>query len=90
MRPYLVCSNSKCLFLLDRRVIGRSHDAADNLINKCPSCGGSWSSTCPSCGQVLEVKTVDGRPQRVCCASKNQPTAEIAGRPSVAVAHAGA
>lgn len=90
MGPFLVCSNPKCLFLLDRRTNGKSLDGAEKILTKCPSCGRSWSSTCPSCGQTLAVKNLAEQPRRVCCTAKQHTSAEIAQSPAVVAAQAGA
>jgi predicted nucleic acid-binding Zn ribbon protein len=71
MDRFLICDNSKCRFMLDRRINGRSLDGLQHMVRQCPSCGGSWSSTCPSCGQALAVKLVGGLPHSVCCDRKS-------------------
>jgi hypothetical protein len=78
MDRFLICENSRCRFLLDRRINGRSQGAVQHILKKCPSCGSSWSLTCPSCGQALAVKSVQGQLHSVCCDSKNQPGAAAA------------
>lgn len=70
MEHYSVCNNSKCRFLLDRRINGESEDGAQLLLKKCPSCGGDWSSTCPTCGSALSVRLVEGLPHIACCERK--------------------
>ena len=67
MERFLVCNNSKCHFVLDRRINGKSKDGAQVTLKKCPSCGGDWSATCPSCSQPLVTKMVGGLPHTVCC-----------------------
>ena len=70
MERFLICKNSKCRFVLDRRINGKSLDGAHLLLMECPACGGAWSTTCPSCAQALAVKMVDGLPHSVCCDRK--------------------
>ncbi len=70
MEHFLICNNSECHFVLDRRINGRSLDGAQLILKKCPACGGDWSSTCPSCAQALVVKLVAGLPQSGCCDRK--------------------
>jgi hypothetical protein len=70
MERFLICSNPKCHFVLDRRINGGSSDGAQLILKKCPACGGGWSSTCPSCAHALAVKLVAGLPQSVCCDRK--------------------
>ena len=71
MTRFLVCANAHCRFLLDSRVDGLPHLAAQSLLPECPACGGNWSSTCPSCGQPVTVKTADGLPRLACCDRKD-------------------
>jgi hypothetical protein len=70
MERYVICENRKCRFILDSRVNGKSLDSARLLINKCPACGGSWSSTCPACRLPLAITLVGGLPHTVCCDRK--------------------
>jgi len=90
MTRFLICSNSKCHFILDLRLSGRSIDGLPIGIRTCPSCDGSWSTTCPSCRQALEVKFVAGRPSRVCCDSKRRAAEQRSDRPPAMAAQAGA
>jgi hypothetical protein len=78
MVRFLICNNSACRFLLDRRINGGTLDGVQRIVKQCPSCGGSWSSTCPSCGQALAVKSVQGLPHSVCCERKSQSGAAAA------------
>lgn len=78
MDHFLICDNPRCRFILDRRLNGKSLDGPQFILKKCPSCGGSWSSTCPSCGQALAVKLVDGLPHISCCQAKTHSTAAAA------------
>lgn len=78
MDRFLVCDNPKCRFILDRRLNAKSLDGAQSILKKCPSCGGSWSSSCPSCGQPLAVKSVHGLPHITCCAPKPHSAARVA------------
>ncbi len=78
MERFLVCSNAKCRFVLDRRINGKSLDGAHLILKKCPDCGGEWSSTCPSCAQPLAMKLVAGLPQFACCERKPKAAAQAA------------
>jgi len=86
MTRFLVCANAQCRFLLDSRVEGSPHLAAQSVIPKCPACGGSWSSTCPSCGQPLAVKSEDGLPRLACCSPKGSPEQKLHEHPSALAA----
>ena len=90
MSRFLVCANSKCCFVLDCRINGSSADGLQQVLTACPACGSEWSSTCPSCGETLTVRSVAGRPRRVCCSSKTHASAEIAERPLAMAAQFGA
>jgi len=90
MNRFLVCSNAKCCFLLDRRINGSSADGLQQVLTKCPDCGSQFSSTCPSCGEALAVRSVAGRPRRVCCNAKAHSSVEIAERPLAMAAQFGA
>jgi hypothetical protein len=68
MERFLVCNNSSCHFVLDRRINGKSPDGAQLVLQKCPECGGDWSTTCPSCLQPVAMKLVGELPHLVCCA----------------------
>ena len=70
MERFLICNNSKCHFVLDRRIDGKSLNGAHLMLKKCPDCGGDWSSTCPSCARPLAMKLVEGLPQSKCCDRK--------------------
>ena len=78
MDYFLVCNNSKCHFVLDRRINGISVDGAHLILKKCPACGGDWSTTCPSCAQDLAVRLVGGLPRIVCCERKPAANARAA------------
>ena len=65
MERFLICSNPKCHFVLDRRINGKSLDGAQLILKRCPARGGEWSSTCLSCTQALAVKFMDGLPHSV-------------------------
>jgi len=78
MERFLICNNSKCHFVLDRRINGESRDGAQLILEKCPACGGDWSTTCPSCAQALAIKLVDGLPHSVCCDHKPSASARAA------------
>jgi hypothetical protein len=78
MERFLVCNNTKCHFVLDRRINGKSVDGAHLILKKCPVCGGAWSSTCPSCMQTLAMKLVGGLPHAVCCERKPDAKARAA------------
>ncbi len=78
MQRYLICDNPNCRFVLDRRINGKSLDGAQLLLQKCPACGGNWSSTCPTCSLTLAVKLVGGLPHTTCCERKPQAKARAA------------
>jgi hypothetical protein len=78
MERFLICSNAKCRFVLDRRINGKSLDGAHLILKKCPDCGGDWSSTCPSCAQPLAMKLVAGLRQSACCGRKPKAAAQAA------------
>jgi hypothetical protein len=40
---FLVCSNSECRMVLDRRVNGESLDGVRQILKTCPECGSDWS-----------------------------------------------
>jgi hypothetical protein len=70
MNHFLVCENSECRFILDRRVNGESLDGVRKILKECPACGGSWSSSCPFCGRALTVSFVNELPHTACCRHK--------------------
>lgn len=78
MERFLVCNNRKCRFILDRRIDGRSQDAAELILKTCPACGGDWSSKCPSCSQAVAIRLIGGLPQYVCCDRKPSAAARAA------------
>jgi hypothetical protein len=78
MDHFLVCNNAQCRFVLDRRINGKSLDAAQLILKKCPACGGAWSTSCPSCTQALAVKMVGGLPRFACCERKPAANARAA------------
>jgi hypothetical protein len=49
MARYLNCENSRCRFILDRRMNGKLLGDPQLILKKCPECGGAWSCTCPCC-----------------------------------------
>ena len=55
MEKILVCSNSRCRFVLDLRECDRVLRRSDLPIKECPECGSEWSSTCPFCARVLSL-----------------------------------
>jgi predicted amidophosphoribosyltransferase len=84
MGLFLICSNPRCHFVLDKRVNGSSLDGVESILTKCPSCGGKWSTICPSCGLPLAVDAVAGRFQRICCEVKAPSDAGTAAQPPAA------
>jgi hypothetical protein len=78
MDHLLICENSTCRFVLDRRINGKSVGNPQLLLKKCPACRGDWSSTCPHCGQALAVKLVDGLLHLTCCGKRLHPEAKAA------------
>ena len=75
MRHFLVCQNAKCHFVFDPRVNGTSKNSAQLILEKCPECGGAWSTACPSSGQALAVKIIAGLPRAICCERKSAKSA---------------
>jgi hypothetical protein len=51
MDSCLICSNADCRFIVDLHELPRS----ELIIDGCPECGHSWSSSCPFCGRPLET-----------------------------------
>jgi hypothetical protein len=78
MQRYLICDNSKCRFVLDRHINGKSADDAQLILKRCPACGGAWSTSCPSCAQTLSVKLADGLLHSACCDRKPAASARAA------------
>jgi hypothetical protein len=78
MARFLICDNPKCRFILDTRIDGKALGEPQLILEKCPSCGGNWSSSCPSCNQPLAVKIVGGLPHSVCCDRKPHAKARAA------------
>lgn len=78
MDHYLICSNSKCRFILDRLINGKSMDGAHLVLKKCPACGGDWTSICPSCSLTLAVRLTGGVPHAACCERKAHAKARAA------------
>jgi hypothetical protein len=67
---YLVCSNTGCRFILDRRVNGTSLDGVQKILKTCPACSSDWSISCPYCAQALTVHFIHGLPHSACCGHK--------------------
>jgi len=78
MDHYLLCKNPSCRFVLDLRVNGKSLDSLHLILEKCPACGGAWTSTCPFCSRPLSVSFVDGPPHSACCRRKLRGEAQAA------------
>jgi hypothetical protein len=78
MDHFLICENSSCRFVLDRRINGKSLHNLKLILKNCPSCGGRWSSTCPFCSQALTLKVVGGFPHFACCGQRLHAKAKAA------------
>jgi hypothetical protein len=55
MQCFLICTNSKCRFIVNLREGGQVLERSKILVDECPECGHSWSSYCPFCGRPLEA-----------------------------------
>ena len=55
MEHFLICTNTKCRFIVNLRESGQVLERSQMFINECPECGDPWSSNCPFCGHRLEV-----------------------------------
>jgi hypothetical protein len=55
MDYFLICTNSKCRFLINLRQGAHVLRRSQLVIDQCPECGYPWSGYCPLCGRPLEV-----------------------------------
>jgi uncharacterized OB-fold protein len=55
MEYFLICTNTKCRFIVNLREGVQVLEGSKLVINECPKCGHPWSSDCPFCGRTLEA-----------------------------------
>jgi hypothetical protein len=55
MEYFLICTNIKCRFIVNLREGARVLRRSQLIIDECPECGHTWSSSCPFCGRRLDV-----------------------------------
>ena len=55
MESFLICSNSKCRYLINLREGVQVLERSKLVLDECPECGHPWSSYCPFCARPLEA-----------------------------------
>jgi DNA-directed RNA polymerase subunit RPC12/RpoP len=55
MESFLICTNSKCRYLINLRDGAHALERSKIVLDECPKCGYAWSSYCPFCGRPLET-----------------------------------
>jgi predicted amidophosphoribosyltransferase len=55
MEYFLICTNTKCRFIVNLREGAQVLERSKLVIDECPECGHPWSSCCPFCGRPLEA-----------------------------------
>jgi hypothetical protein len=55
MESFLICSNSKCRYLINLREGAQVLERSKLVLDECPECGHPWSSYCLFCRRPLDV-----------------------------------
>jgi uncharacterized Zn finger protein (UPF0148 family) len=75
MEYFLICTNTKCRFIVNLREGVQVLEGSKLVINECPKCGQPWSSDCPFCGRTLEAIQRDKLSRCLRCNRELRPDA---------------
>jgi len=80
MEFFLICTNSKCRYLINLREGAQVLERSKLIIDECPDCGHPWSSYCPFCGRPLESVRRGELSHCSLCGSELVPDADVSSK----------
>jgi len=77
MEYFLICTNSKCRFIVNLREGVQVLERSKLVIDERPECGHPWSSDCPFCGRPLEATGQGNLSRCLRCNRELRPDADV-------------